>query len=78
MPKITEMFAFVTTVKDEQDEGIMGAFSVGKGIQPLIGADMDRVKSLIPVADSIKAITGKSYKILKFKIVEEIKPESIN
>lgn len=36
------------------------------------GADMDRIESLIPIADTIKAKTGKDYKILKFSSREEL------
>lgn len=72
MPKITEMFAFVVADKDENDEGVMGFGTPGGGMMPMVGADLDRVKSLIPIADQIKQVTGKAYKILHFKLTGEI------
>jgi len=67
MPKITEMFAFVVADKDENDEGIISV-QVGDVHMPLVGADMDRVESLIPLADKIKEETGKDYKIIRFDL----------
>jgi hypothetical protein len=73
MPKITEMFAYVMADKDEDDEGVIGFYSPqAGGWIPMVGADVDRVKSLKKEADRISAQVGKPYKILKFKLVEEI------
>jgi hypothetical protein len=72
MPKITELFAFVSIGDDPDDEGIM-AFQTNDGIwMPMVGADMTRVNQLKPMADRISKTTGKPYKILKFKIENEI------
>jgi len=62
---IKEMFAFVAM--DVDGEGVMGACLDGKTFMPLVGADMDRVQSLVPVAEMIKKTTGKDYRILQFK-----------
>ena len=74
MPKITEMFAYVMADKNKDDEGVIGFYSprVG-GWVPMVGADMDRMKSLKQEADRISEQVGKPYKILKFTLVEEIK-----
>ena len=73
MPKITEMFAFVMADKNEDDEGVIGFYSAqAGGWVPMVGADVDRVKSLKKEADRISTQVGKPYKILKFKLVEEI------
>jgi len=72
MPKITEMFAFVTWNKDPDDEGVIG-FRSPAGWVPMVGADMDRVESLKSIADDITKVHGKPYIIKKFKLVEEIK-----
>jgi len=70
MPKITEMFAFVAEEKPD-DEGIMG-FMMNSAWTPLIGADMDRIHSLKPIADEISKATGIPYKLLHFKLEGEI------
>ena len=63
--KITEIFAFVSKDK-EGNEGIMGAMQLDGTMMPLIGADVERVESLIPVADMIKKMTGMDYEIRYF------------
>lgn len=74
MPRITEMFAYVMADKDEEDEGVIGFYSPhAGGWVPMVGADMDRMKSLKKEADRISEQVGKPYKILKFKLVEEVK-----
>ena len=68
MPKITELYAFVSIGSEPDDEGIM-AFQTDDGIwMPMIGADMTRVNQLKPPADRISKTTGKPYKILRFKL----------
>lgn len=63
--RITEIYSFIS--KDENgNEGIMGAMNMDGVMMPLIGADVDRVESLIPVADKIKQITGMDYEIRYF------------
>ena len=70
--KINEMFAFVSIdSKYSGDEGVMGIFTNGKWV-PLIGADMDRVVSLLPYADIISKKTNIPYRILKFSKREDI------
>ena len=74
MPKITEMYAFITHEEGrEDDEGIIGASPDGRTWMPLVGADMTRVKDLIPFAEETKRRTGIPYRIVKFKIDGEIK-----
>ena len=63
--KITEIYAFVS-VDDEGNEGIMG-FQTSQGMMPMIGADLERVASLIEVADKIKENTGMDYEVRTFK-----------
>jgi hypothetical protein len=70
MPKITQMFAFISE-EGPEDEGVMGMMRNGMWM-PLVGADMKRVNTLIPIADQISALSGKPYKIIKFRIEEVI------
>lgn len=72
MPKITEMYAFVATDKDENDEGVMGMMMPDRSWMPLVGADTSRVDSLRPFADEISKVTGKKYRILRFKLDGQI------
>lgn len=88
MPKIDCMYAFVAT--EGEDEGVMGFLSPneetrtcsdGKVVKirkwhPLVGADMDRVKSLISIADRIAKKTNTTYKILKFSNMTDITEEA--
>jgi hypothetical protein len=71
MLKITEMFAFVATDKNG-DEGVMGFLAEDGAWVPLVGADMDRVDSLRPIARKIKMVAGMDYKILHFKLIGEL------
>lgn len=70
MPKIEELFAFVGC-DDDGDEGLLAMYD-GRVWVPLIGADMERIKSLRPRADEISVMTGRPYKLLKFKLVGTI------
>jgi len=73
-PRIDALYAFVA--EDDESEGVM-AMRLGNTWFPLVGADMDRIKSLLPVAESISAVSGKPFRILKFEtrtdVTEEVK-----
>jgi len=58
--KIEQMFAFVAC--NEEGEGVMG-FKGHDGWMPMVGADMKRVKSLLPLALDM----GIKFRILKFE-----------
>jgi hypothetical protein len=68
--KIDEMYAFVA-VDEDGDEGIP-AFSNGQWLLPLVGADMDRVKSLMQVAQEMANQSQRPLKILRFSQTEQI------
>jgi hypothetical protein len=72
VPKIKELYAFVSIGDEPDDEGIIGFRTNGGTFMPMIGADMTRVNELKPMADRISKITGKPYKILQFKLENEI------
>jgi len=63
--KIEQMFAFVSC--DDEGEGVIG-FKGSDGWMPMVGADMDRVKSLLPMVVAM----GVDFKILKFEGREDI------
>jgi hypothetical protein len=58
MPKITELFAFVSIGSDPDDEGVMAFQTNGGTWMPMVGADMTRVNELKPPAE-IKKILPK-------------------
>jgi|WetSurMetagenome_2_1015567.scaffolds.fasta_scaffold310052_2 hypothetical protein len=77
MPKITELWAWVNTEADENDEGIIAheVYDVIKGEthwMPLVGADKARIESLRDVAKATAERLGKPVKLLKFSTREEI------
>jgi hypothetical protein len=78
MPKITELYAYVATDKDENDEGVP-AIRLGDTVLPLMGADMEHmVGRLREVAQSEANRTGKEIKLIKstgIEVVETIRPE---
>ena len=70
MPKINKLYAFIAEDNGPDDEGIMG-FQFGDEWMPMIGADMERVNALIPIADQISEATGKPYKIKYFTLEDD-------
>lgn len=71
MPRIEEMYAFITEEKGPGDEGIL-AMNAGLGWIPLVGADMARVEVLRPVALKLAQNLGKKVKLLHFTKREEL------
>jgi len=72
MPKIDEMFAFVSYSKDDpEDEGVIAFESPGHSWIPMVGADMDRVESLKPLAKEIMQKTGILCKLKRFILISE-------
>ena len=71
MPRIEEMYAFVTEDKGPGDEGVIGT-DTPLGWMPFVGADMARIKSLRPLALQIAKNLGKEVKLLHFTKREEL------
>jgi len=65
------LYAFVVTegADEGKGEGVLG-FMTKTGMSPMIGADMERVESLKPIADDIAKQAGVKYEIRKFKRIE--------
>lgn len=62
---IDVLYAWVCTEPDG-GEGIVG-FDLGlDGVSPLIGADMDRIKSLRPYAEAVRSMTGYPVRLVRF------------
>lgn len=71
MPKITEMFAFIAEDEGPDDEGIIG-MPMGDMVMPLVGADMERVDSLRPLAKDVGLLMGKKVKLIRFSVREDL------
>lgn len=71
MPRIETMYAFIAEDTSPDDEGIIG-MNTGTGWVPLVGADMERVESLKPIAQGISRQIGKNIKIVRFETRKEI------
>ena len=68
--KIDKMYAFVAEDKNG-DEGVIG-MQTNSGWMPLVGADMKRINSLIPIVQNIVNQTNHPVKILMFSDRKEI------
>ncbi len=71
MPKIEALFAFISVDEGPEDEGIVAA-RMGNMWMPLVGADMDRIDSLRPLAESVARLTGKKIVMAKFSVREDM------
>lgn len=75
---IDEMFAFVA--EEGPGEGIMacslpiptGDGTVREMMTPMVGADMERVAQLLPIAEEIAGVAGKNFRIVRFTNREDI------
>ena len=64
--RINEMFAFIV-VDDDGTEGIPAYHNADTGmIYPLVGADMARAKSLMPLVIDISVSMGRTVTLVKF------------
>lgn len=71
MPRIKEMFAFITEENGPGDEGLIGIAMNGQWM-PFVGADMERANALKPLARSIGEATHKKIKLVRFSVREEL------
>lgn len=81
--KIKELFAFTAIDPTNDTEGIMSAQLPNTPIHmPLIGADMDRVESLKPLARKAAALAseqaGRKFKVKLYKFTTKEFVEDIN
>lgn len=71
------MYAYLAQGEDGQ-EGIMAASMVFEGqhmFMPLVGADLGRIKSLLPIATDIALKSGQTFRIYKFENKVDITDE---
>ena len=72
--KIETMTAFVSVDEFTGYEGVLG-MKMGDSWIPLVAADPDRLRSMYPMAENIKANTGKDYRVLQFSVRTDITEE---
>lgn len=66
MKKVEEIFAFLAE-DDEKGEGVCGFCDpLTRQWMPMVGADMARVESLMPIARSMAKELGRKIKLVKF------------
>jgi len=71
--RIDEIFCFIS-VDDDGNEGVC-AFQAGATMMPMMGADLDRVESLRPIAKQLARMqyfTDKKICLIKFTVREEM------
>jgi hypothetical protein len=68
--RIDEVWLFVSM--DETGEGVCAANLMAGALIPLIAADEERMKSLIPVAQEIASESGKQIKLIKLSQRTEV------
>lgn len=66
------MFAFTAIDPEDGVEGVCGADIPGLGMTALVGADMQRVESLRPIAQAIARQHGTAVKLSVFTTREDI------
>ena len=74
MPKITELWAYITEDTGPDDEGVVASLGGhgGIGIMPLIGADAERMLSLKGLERATAKASGKTVKLVKFTTRTEV------
>jgi len=72
LPKITEIYAFVSVDAEDGNEGLVGAPLGPVGCMPMIAADAKRLEQLIPMAKEIAFVTGVKINLIKLTKREEI------
>ena len=79
MPRIEEMYAYITHEPgDPDDEGVTAMVVPGVGSAAMVGADMERMMSLKSIAQKMATITGQTIRLVKFSVkteLETIEPE---
>lgn len=69
--RIDEMYAFIQLDPTDNTEGVI-AFMSGSGWMPMVGADMERVKFLRPMAKRVASDTGAPVTLIKLSVREEV------
>lgn len=68
--KIETVTAFVSIDKNGE-ESVMAVYNNCQWM-PLICADEERIKSMAPIAENLKKMSGKDYRIIQFSFRRDI------
>jgi hypothetical protein len=72
--RINELYAFISS--DETGEGVIALTMSNGNTIPMVGADMERIESLRPIAQEIADDSRIKIKLIKLSVREEL--EEIN
>ena len=77
MPRIEQLFAYITSDTDADDEGII-AMQTPEGMMPLVGADEARMASYRELAQMTATGSGRQVRLIAFdgppRVIETIEP----
>lgn len=76
---IDRMYAYIATDPEGSGEGIAAHFMPGQGWMPLVGADMERMNSLRPIAQKLADAGGRRIVLAHFedrRDIEVLEPGS--
>lgn len=65
--RVACLFAYVG-IDEKGSEGIVAAHMPGTGWMPLVGADMDRMRSLEPYAIAVAKMNKRPVKLARFAV----------
>lgn len=71
MPKITRLYCFAVYTDDDDDEGVPAIMGIA-GPMPLMGADTERIESLLPQAQLVADELNKPLRIYVFTNKEQV------
>lgn len=84
MPKITELYAWVIADKDENDEGVPCVATpppLPPGVMPLMGAAVERARSLRVLAQMAADMRGKPIRLVRsrgeLEVIEVVQPRGV-
>ena len=69
--RIESMYAFIAVDPDDDTEGVIG-FTAPSGWIPMVGADMEMVEKLRPMAEGIARAHTQTVKLVHFTQREEV------
>lgn len=69
--RIDEIYAFVAK-HPNGDEGVMAFLATTGVYMPMVAADVDRVRSLVPVARNIARQAGVTFTIRRFTMMTDV------
>ncbi len=73
MPRIEHLFAFIAQDSGPDDEGLPAHFDPATGAWiPLVGADINRLHSIVSLARNVAELSGAPLKLVEFTVRREL------